>query len=164
MSTTPEVPFPILEAPKAPELQSEIPESVEQGQPIVTQQAQVLTRPTTTVATTTQKPTTAQSVTIPADPAQLTTLAKGNPVNALTWFAAFWLRMIKKALSMGAGIMTSQSIKIPASNTQQSNASTQVLPTQPQISDPNPALDQSQTNIISNDTTPDSQNPTTSNN
>lgn len=34
----------------------------------------------------------------PADMTQLSTWAKGNPVNALTWFAVYWVRLIRKAL------------------------------------------------------------------
>lgn len=163
MTATPEIPLPIPETPKAPE-QTEIPESVEQGQPMVTQQVQAVSRPTTTVTTTTPKPAVVPSVTIPADPTQLTTLAKGNPVNALTWFATFWLRMIKKALNVGASIMTSQSIKIPAANVQQSSSSSPVLPSQPQITDPNSVLNQSQADVTSNETTSASAGPDTSNN
>lgn len=135
MSQTPEIPVQIPENVNTTESVGEISEAVEKGQPMVQQQTQQLPRPVAQVTTTTQKPAANTSVTIPADPAQLTTLAKGNPVNALTWFAAFWLRIIKKAMSMGASIMTSQSIKIPASNV--SAPGSQTLATQnPQSSTP----------------------------
>lgn len=41
------------------------------------------------------------TITLPSDQSQLTTLAKGSVSDSLTWFAAFWLRMIKKALHFG---------------------------------------------------------------
>lgn len=72
----------------------------------------------------------AQTVTIPADPAQLSIWAKGNPVNALTWLANFWLRIIKKALSIGARIITAQSIKIPVSDSSTSGLEQSSLETQ----------------------------------
>jgi hypothetical protein len=46
------------------------------------------------------------TITLPSEPAQLEALAKGNPLNAVTWFARFWLRMIKKALHFGWKIVT----------------------------------------------------------
>ena len=44
-----------------------------------------------------------QSVTvqIPAKQSDLDSWAKGSPENALTWFAVFWIRIIKKALHFG---------------------------------------------------------------
>lgn len=44
-----------------------------------------------------------QSVTIqiPATQSQLEDWSKGNPENALTWFAVFWIRLIKKGLYFG---------------------------------------------------------------
>jgi hypothetical protein len=49
-----------------------------------------------------QSPATATTtITLPADQNQLTTLAKGSISNSITWFAAFWLRMIKKAIHFG---------------------------------------------------------------
>jgi len=41
------------------------------------------------------------SITIPADKTTLSGWAKGEPTSSLTWFANFWLRMIKKALHFG---------------------------------------------------------------
>jgi len=112
MTQTPEIPN-IPEVPQSPEKTSEIPEAIEQGQPMVQQQPQAMPRATATSSVATSPANAPQTITIPADPAQLTTLAKGNPVNAITWFANFWLRIIKKALSLGSSIMTSQSINIP---------------------------------------------------
>lgn len=106
MAATPEVPRP--EAPKIRERKEEfiVPETLSQsgikvvqkqfkpqvsdgqGQPIVqTPPAQVIT------------------VTPPADDTTLTTWSKGDTSSALTWFAAFWIRIIKKALHFGWKMM-----------------------------------------------------------
>jgi hypothetical protein len=44
-----------------------------------------------------------QAVTIqlPSDKARLTAFSKGTPDEAITWFATFWLRMLKKAILLG---------------------------------------------------------------
>ena len=44
-----------------------------------------------------------QSITVqvPADQAQLEDWSHGAPGSSLTWFATFWLRLIKKALRFG---------------------------------------------------------------
>lgn len=42
-----------------------------------------------------------QSITIPSDQQTLAGQAKGSITNAVTWLAAFWLRMIKKAAHFG---------------------------------------------------------------
>lgn len=41
------------------------------------------------------------TITLPSDRSQLTTLAKGSVSDSITWFASFWLRMIKKAIRFG---------------------------------------------------------------
>ena len=41
------------------------------------------------------------SIQIPTSQDQLEDWSHGAPTNALTWFAAFWLRLIKKALHFG---------------------------------------------------------------
>ncbi|MGD8744514.1 MAG: hypothetical protein PVJ52_02885 [Candidatus Woesebacteria bacterium] len=41
------------------------------------------------------------TITLPADQGQLQNWSKGSPVESLTWFARFWLRMAKKALHFG---------------------------------------------------------------
>ena len=49
-----------------------------------------------------QDPSTKQiSIQIPKDPDSLKSSSKGKISNSLTWFARFWLRMIKKALFLG---------------------------------------------------------------
>ena len=46
-------------------------------------------------------PTQVITVSVPATPQQLQDWSKGEPENALTWLAFYWLRMIKKALLHG---------------------------------------------------------------
>ena len=41
------------------------------------------------------------TITIPASAQQLDDWSKGSPSESLTWFAFFWLRLIKKALHFG---------------------------------------------------------------
>lgn len=41
------------------------------------------------------------TIQIPASQQQLEDWSKGDPENALTWFAVFWIRLIKKALHFG---------------------------------------------------------------
>lgn len=50
----------------------------------------------------TQSPATqAVSIQLPATQKQLDDWSHGEPSNALTWFALFWQRLIKKALHFG---------------------------------------------------------------
>lgn len=46
------------------------------------------------------------TITIPTSQQQLADWSKGSPNNSLTWFAFFWLRMIKKAIHYGWRIIT----------------------------------------------------------
>ena len=41
------------------------------------------------------------TIQIPSDPVQLESASKGDTGSAVTWLAAFWLRMIKKAVHFG---------------------------------------------------------------
>lgn len=41
------------------------------------------------------------TIQIPASQQKLDDWAKGDPDNALTWFAVFWVRLIKKAMHFG---------------------------------------------------------------
>lgn len=41
------------------------------------------------------------TITLPKDESHLLILAKGSVSDSITWFAAFWLRMIKKAIHFG---------------------------------------------------------------
>jgi hypothetical protein len=49
----------------------------------------------------TKVPTQTITISIPATPTQLLDWSKGAPSESLTWFALFWLRMIKKAVHYG---------------------------------------------------------------
>jgi len=51
---------------------------------------------------------TSQNVTIqiPATEDQLEDWSHGSPASSLTWFAAFWLRLIKKAIHFGWKVVT----------------------------------------------------------
>lgn len=40
-------------------------------------------------------------ITIPKPRTELETLSKGSISDSITWFAAFWIRMIKKAIHFG---------------------------------------------------------------
>lgn len=44
-------------------------------------------------------------VTLPKSQLELVELAKGSISDSITWFAAFWLRMIKKAIHFGWQIL-----------------------------------------------------------
>ena len=45
------------------------------------------------------------TITLPASPQQLSDWSKGSPSLSLTWFASFWLRIIKKALLFGWNVV-----------------------------------------------------------
>jgi hypothetical protein len=49
-----------------------------------------------------------QAITIelPAEPSDLKATSKGSPDEAITWFAATWVRMFKKALHLGWGVIS----------------------------------------------------------
>lgn len=86
----------------------EIPPEVERATGIVTTKTQVTAQVTDDsgkplIQTPTVKPTTIQ---VPATPTQLTEWAKGSPGQSLTWFANFWLRLIKKAFHFGWRVIT----------------------------------------------------------
>jgi hypothetical protein len=46
------------------------------------------------------------SIQLPVAPGQLSAWAKGPISSSLTWFAAFWLRMIKKAVRFGWNLIS----------------------------------------------------------
>lgn len=54
-------------------------------------------------------PTKVISITIPSDQNTLSGWSKGNVIDSLTWYALFWLRMIKKAVHFGWRIVVPQS-------------------------------------------------------
>jgi hypothetical protein len=47
------------------------------------------------------KPTPTRTVKVPVEKEKLEGLSKGAPTSSITWFASFWLRMIKKARHFG---------------------------------------------------------------
>jgi outer membrane biosynthesis protein TonB len=110
MSGTPEIqqPQPI---PQVPEGIQEIPETPEVPEPLQGEVQAVPTQITAQVQDDQGKPmmtspATAQvTVTIPKTQQQLIDLSKGNPTNSITWFAAFWIRLIKKAIHFGWQIL-----------------------------------------------------------
>lgn len=103
MATTPEK----EPLPKVPEGITERPESLPEK---LEKEQHLKVRPTQFTAQVTddqgqpiiQTPKTkVVTVQLPADQVQLDDWAKGSPIDALTWFAVYWLRMIKKALHFG---------------------------------------------------------------
>lgn len=113
MVTTPELEKPVSAQPQ-PELQiKEVPET-----PVISetlekagvksqpsQITQAVTDDTTGKPLMTSPATQVVTITIPATPTQLVDWAKGSPSASLTWFATFWLRLIKKALHFGWKVM-----------------------------------------------------------
>ncbi|MFC1649436.1 hypothetical protein ACFL2C_01810 [Patescibacteria group bacterium] len=53
--------------------------------------------------------TTDVTIEIPAEKSVLETLAKGSEESAVTWFASFWLRMLRKAAHFGWGVVSRKS-------------------------------------------------------
>jgi len=51
------------------------------------------------------------TIKVPATQTQLDTWAKGPIENALTWFAVFWIRLIKKAFFFGWRLISGKSTK-----------------------------------------------------
>lgn len=51
------------------------------------------------------QPSGAVTITLPADQTNLAASSKGSADDSVTWFAAFWLRMIKKAIYFGWRIL-----------------------------------------------------------
>jgi hypothetical protein len=107
MAATPEIPRP--EMPPVQERAEEFPETIQQIQGVKVVQktfkAQVkdnsgkpiIQTPPAQVITTVQPP---------ADTQTLTQTAKGDTSSSATWLAAFWLRVIKKALHFGWQIIS----------------------------------------------------------
>jgi len=94
---TPQVPEGVIERPET------LPEKLEQDQNIKVVSKQF----TKTVTDDSGQPLIqapkiqAISITLPSDQNQLIGWAKGPITNSLTWFAVFWLRLIKKAAHFG---------------------------------------------------------------
>lgn len=51
------------------------------------------------------QPSKTVTITLPADQTKLAELSKGSVGDSITWFAAFWLRMVKKAIHFGWRIL-----------------------------------------------------------
>lgn len=108
MAATPEIEKPsipeeVVERDEIPEISPELQKAgvqprVQQVTAQVTddQGRQLIQTPATQVVT----------IQIPAPQAQLADWSHGSPSSSLTWFAFFWLRMIKKALHFGWRIIT----------------------------------------------------------
>lgn len=90
------------QVPEGIEPQPEVPEITER-----IEEAGVTTTPTGFTAQVTDDKgqnvitPTATTFQVPADTATLTSWSKGGISSSLTWFGAFWLRMIKKAVHFG---------------------------------------------------------------
>ena len=102
MAATPEVLKP--EAPQITERQEEfvVPETLQSSGVKVVQKnfkAQVKNDKGQTVIST--PPTQVISITPPSDDATLLAWSKGDMTSAMTWLAAFWIRIIKKAMHFG---------------------------------------------------------------
>jgi hypothetical protein len=101
MAATPEIPRP--ETPPIQERADEFPETIQQ-----IQGAKVVQKTFTTqvaddkgAAVIQTPPSQVISVTPPSDQVTLAKQAKGDTTSSLTWLAAFWLRVIKKATHFG---------------------------------------------------------------
>jgi hypothetical protein len=96
---------PEREMPVKPEVSKEKPETAEVPPYIEREGSPVTQAPTIQTVTTIQddqkKVSPAVSIQIPSTQEQLEEWSHGSPKNALTWFATFWLRLIKKALHFG---------------------------------------------------------------
>ena len=50
------------------------------------------------------------TVSLPMDDKALTSASKGSITDSITWLAAFWLRIIKKALHFGWGVVRKKEV------------------------------------------------------
>lgn len=110
MTTTPEAEKPqvqpqegvVKEIPETPE----VPSHLEQ-QGVTVRPVQVTAKVSDQGKPLIQSPATqVVTITIPTTQQQLADWSKGSPSDSLTWFAMFWLRMIKKAIRYGWKIIT----------------------------------------------------------
>jgi len=93
----PPVPEEVEKRPEAPEISEDLEKAGVGTRPVqpaqvVSDTGQPLLQPT---------PTQVKTIQPPATQSQLASWAKGPPAAALTWFANFWTRTIKKALHFG---------------------------------------------------------------
>jgi len=118
MAATPETLRPEVQEPQVQEHAEEFPETIQQIQGVKVVQknfkAQVKSDQGTPIISTppAQVITTVQP---PADTQTLVQQAKGDTTSSVTWLAAFWLRVIKKAIHFGWKIVgksdNSQTVK-----------------------------------------------------
>lgn len=101
------------EKPKVPEGVKEIPETPEipphiEREGVASAQGQVTAQVTDDSGQQLIQTPQAKTVTLetPADEVQLESWSHGSPTSALTWFANFWLRLIKKAVRFGWRIVS----------------------------------------------------------
>lgn len=102
MPATPEIPRP--EAPQVTERQEEfvVPETLQQsGVQVVQKNFKPQIKDDHGMPLTQTPPAKVITVTPPSDTETLTTQAKGDITSSITWLAAFWLRIIKKAAYFG---------------------------------------------------------------
>lgn len=111
MTTSPEIEKPIQ--PKEEAVVKEVPDTPEV--PVELKEHGVIATPTQITAQVSdnagaplmQTPATqVVTITIPANQQQLADWSKGAPEDSLTWFAMFWLRMIRKAIHYGWKVIT----------------------------------------------------------
>jgi hypothetical protein len=103
--TTPEVALPSREVSGLiQERPTEVPLEVERVPGVQTVKTQVTAKVTddkTGKPLIQPTPTQVTTISVPATPAQLSSWSQGSSTQSLTWFAKFWLRMVKKALNLG---------------------------------------------------------------
>ena len=103
MAQTPERETPVIpeEVGKKPE-QAESPAQIERvGAPVTPSPTTPQTADDTSAQDDQAQASQSVTVQIPTTQDQLEDWSHGAPSNALTWFATFWLRLIKKALHFG---------------------------------------------------------------
>lgn len=102
MAATPEIPRP--EQPQVKERQEEfvVPETVQSsGVKVVQKTFKTQVSDDSGQPLIQTPPTQVITVTPPADDTTLTAWSKGDTTSAKTWWAKFWLRVIKKAMHFG---------------------------------------------------------------
>lgn len=106
MAATPETLRPEVPVQEVQERADEFPESIQQiqgaqGVKIVQKDFKAQTNDDKGLPIIQTPPTQVITIQTPSDQATLTKQAKGDIGNSVTWLAAFWLRVIKKALHFG---------------------------------------------------------------
>ena len=117
--TTPEIVEKVGSEPSLPEGVKEIPEKVEIPEDVervtgVRAKPANITAQVADDSTKTQVPSSTPpsvTVSVPATPAQLTNWLQGSPSNSITWFATFWLRLIRKALHFGWKVILKKEVE-----------------------------------------------------